>query len=154
VLNNMSIRSLISPAFTLIELLLVVAILGIIIAFGAPFFGGAFSRTNIDNANLLTAQSLRRAMLKAQSNEMDSDWGVKLSSGQILIFKGSSYAARDAGFDIITELEDNVVFSGDTEIVFPKHSGELSSNKSVTIGLANTSESKTITINTKGALSY
>jgi len=139
---------------TIIELLLSVAILTILFVVSIPFFFSMINKNNLDSTRLQAAQGIRRAMLKAQSADQNSNWGIYFTTDKIVIFKGSSYAGRDAGYDIITSVDHSLVFSGDTEIVFTKLTGELSSTKTVTIRSSSSGESKSVTVNTKGAITY
>ena len=84
--------------FTLLEILLCVAMIGIIGGITAPLYNGLLIKNDLDIAVTTTAHSFRRAQILSQGMNGDSNWGVKVVSGNIIIFKGTSYAARDTQF--------------------------------------------------------
>lgn len=138
--------------FTLLEILLCVAMIGIIAGVTAPMYNGMLTKNDLDIATTTVVQSMRRAQLLSQGMEGDSNWGVKVQSGSIVIFKGTSYAARDTTLDEVTPMPTLIAVSGTTEYVFNKMSGTPQTVGSVT--LTSNSSSKTITINAKGTTDF
>ena len=67
--------------FTIIEVLLSVALLGILVGVSIPIYQTYFLSSTIDIAHQTLAQSLRRAQLKAIMGEGDRAWGVRPRSG-------------------------------------------------------------------------
>lgn len=141
-----------NKGFTLLEVLLSVAIIAMIGTFSAPLYVNLLVRNDLDIATTTTAQSMRRAQELARASDGDSRWGLRLQSGQIVIFKGTSYAARAATFDEIYSVSPSIGFSGLTEIVFDKVTGYPLTNG--TVNLSNQSNNRTVTINSKGMVTY
>jgi prepilin-type N-terminal cleavage/methylation domain-containing protein len=134
--------------FTLVELLIVIALLAIIAGVTFPFYSNILFRNSVDISNQAVSQSLRRAQLLSQSGESDSSWGIYLTSSTLTVFSGDTYATRTTSLDENHGLSDGLTITGDTEIVFEKFTGDLPTAKSITLELD--TEQKTISLNTKG----
>jgi len=142
-----------SPGFTLIELMLVVAIFAILSSGSIIFYQKFYSKNNINVAANTIVQTIRRAQVLSRAMSGNENWGVYAGSGQVLLFRGNSSTTRNSSFDEEFELPGNILTDGNVEIIFNKFSGEP--NVSGTINLtSNTDESITITINSKGMVGY
>jgi prepilin-type N-terminal cleavage/methylation domain-containing protein len=142
----------INQGFTLLEILLCVAMIGIIAGVTAPLYNGMLTKNDLDIATTTVVQSVRRAQILSQGMERDSSWGVKVQSGSIVIFKGTSYATRDTTLDETTPMPTIIGVSGTTEYVFNELTGTPQTTGSLT--LTSNSSSKTITINAKGTTDF
>lgn len=139
-------------AFTLIEMLLSMAVIAILAAIMTPVFLSFQTRNDVDIAAMSLVRSIRRAEQLSRNGEGDSAWGVNLSSGAVTVFKGSTYASRDAGFDEIFSIPNNITFTGTSSIVFSKLYGLPAASSTIVLTSVN-NESRTITINARGAVS-
>ena len=149
----MKMRRSSADGFTLIEVLLSVALLSLIIGIGAPVYQALQVRNDLDIATNTVTQLLRRAQVLSQAAEGDISWGVSIQSGAITLFRGTSFAARDASFDETFDLPGSIVPSGLGEVVFAKFLGVPQTTGTVTL-TASINEVRTITINEKGAIIY
>lgn len=141
-----------SAGFSLIEVLLSVALISIIMAFALPVHQTFQSRVDRNVAATIAAQSVRQAQANARGIMHDDNWGVAFTAGDIVVFKGASYAARDSAFDESYTLPSTVSVSGTTEYVFDKATGSPQSTGATSFsGNAGTS---TITVNTLGMIEY
>ncbi len=147
-------RSYKPSGVTLLEIMLSMAILAVIAVSSLPFFVTLISKSKLDSARLLTAQALRRASVKAQSGEANTDWGVMMRPDKIVVFSGSSYEHRNGQYDNIAPLDGGVGFAGDTEIVFGKLTSTLAMDKTVILTLLASGEIKTVTVSAEGAVNY
>jgi prepilin-type N-terminal cleavage/methylation domain-containing protein len=147
-------------AFTLIELLLVIAIVAIIFAFSAPYTLRFYNTQLINEtqSNILSVLSQARHNALLQKN--DSDWGVKFDSenNQYILFQGSSYAENVDLYDEVYPLLNNIELTGDwtDEIVFSKYTGVPTVNGETTFGtttLAYESMTRQIFIDEDGLIS-
>ena len=138
--------------FTLIEIMLVVALIVAIGGISAPVYQSFQVKKNLDVATNGIAQTLRRAQALSQSGVGDASWGVNISSGVVTLFKGVSYASRDTAFDETVEISSSIVLSGVSEIVFSKLLGEPQTTGNII--LSDNNDTQTITINSKGAIEY
>lgn len=135
--------------FTLVEMLLSVGIIAILTGLSVPVYATFAARNDLDLNHQSTAQALRRAQTYARAVEGDSQWGVSIQSNQTVLFKGASYATRDAGFDETTSFGPGVT-STTGEIVFAKLSGAPSTTGGVTLTQTSTNDTRTVNLNAKG----
>jgi prepilin-type N-terminal cleavage/methylation domain-containing protein len=142
-----------NAGFTLLETLLSIAIIGLIAGMGVPVYQSLQVRNDLDIGVTTIAQIARRAQLLAEASDGDSNWGVYISSGVIVLFKGINYVARDATYDEIFSLPTSITSSGTSEFVYEKFTGLPQITGSVIL-TSNTNETRTITINEKGTVSF
>jgi prepilin-type N-terminal cleavage/methylation domain-containing protein len=138
-----------SSGFTLLEVLLSVAIIGIISGIGIPVFQSFQVSNDMGVTTSTVIQTLRRAQLLAQANDRDSQWGIKAQSGSITLFKGDSYIARDTSADEVYTTPASLQYSGLTEVVYSKLFGIPTPTGTLTITSAN-NETSQIVVNAKG----
>jgi len=140
--------------FTLIEIVLVIAVVTVLAGIAAPIYQSFQVKDSLAVATNILAQNLRRAQVLSQASDGDTTWGVKIQSGSITLFKGATYAGRDAGLDEVFTIETSVSqASGPDEIIFAKFTGDPQTAGNIVL-TTNTNETKTITLNQKGAILY
>lgn len=139
--------------FALIELILVIALIAALAGLSIPVYQSFQVKNDIDIAANTLTQELKRAQILSQASDGDTSWGVKSQSGSIVLFKGASYSGRDAAYDETFSLPSTITPSGATEIVYAKFTGLPQATGTITL-TASTNETRTITINSKGAVSY
>lgn len=142
-----------TKGFTLPEILLSIALIGLLSAMSIPVYQSFQVRNDLDIATESVVHAFRRAQLLSQAVDGDISWGVSVQTGSIVIFKGVSYASRDASFDEIFTLPTNISFSGVSEVVYAKSTG-LPGTTGICTLTSNVNETRTITINTKGMVGY
>lgn len=138
--------------FTLIELILVVAIM-LTISVMAPVF---YSRFLLQNAVANTVDQLtgsfRKAQIYSMMGKQGSAWSVNYSLNTITLYKGTTFASRDSSFDETFSVNSNVSVAGLTDVSFARFSGlPTPSTSSITVSSGN--NSKNITINSQGVVS-
>ena len=141
-----------SHGFTLIEILVVIAIVGVLLSIGASVFRTLQTQNELAAAIQTIRLASNRAQILAQGSANDSGWGIKMSEGEIVVFQGSVFASRDQSFDQDYNVASNVRFSGLTEIAFNKQSGHINSPGTLTI--TSPSGVKNLSVNSKGILTY
>lgn len=139
--------------FTILEILLSFALIAVIFGIAMPVYQGFQIRNDLDIAANEFVQSLRRAQVLSQAVEGDSSWGAKIQSGNIVLFKGSSYAGRDQNFDEVIEIPSNIAISGNQEIIFNKLTGFPQTIGTTALTSIN-NETKNIIINEKGTITF
>lgn len=142
-----------SKGFTLLEILLSIALIALLAGIAAPIYQSFQVRNDLDIAANTVAQTLRRAELLSQAVDGDVSWGVSIQSGSITLFQGVSYAGRNSDFDEIFDMPTSITPSGLQEIVFSRFSGEPQTTGTCTL-TSSINEIRTITINEKGTIEY
>jgi len=142
-----------NSGFTFIELILLVFFIGFLAAWVAPSYGRFQNFNNLELASMELSQALRRAQILAQASSYDSNWGVYVNTGQIILFQGSNYLSRNVAFDESYSIAETITISGLQEIVFNKFSGQPQSVGAVNLTI-NDNINKTVTINSKGMLNH
>jgi len=142
-----------SPAFTLIEIVLVIALLVLILAFAAPIGWSFVAQNDLDVSVSVAAQNLRRAQALTAAGYGGSGWGVELQSGQVILFQGSSFAGRNPDFDEVYNFPESLNVGGAGEVDFQPLTGLPALPALLTFS---NSESQTanITVNDIGMVSY
>lgn len=139
--------------FTLMEVLLSLAIIALITGILIPAYHTFQMRNDLEVAVNVTAQTLRRAQILSQAVNGGSDWGVYVQEKSITLFQGSSYDSRDSGFDEIFSISSALTLFGTQEFVYTSFSGLPQSTGTLTLSL-NSDENRNITVNTKGTVDY
>ncbi len=111
-------------AFTIIELLIVTALMVLLVAFTAPFELGFYSRQILEEETSMLANNLKTAQSRAQTGKNDNPWGIRFFEDHYVLFAGESYNERDQDFDKRFNLNRRIETEGIVEIVFEKYSGE------------------------------
>lgn len=143
----------ICTGFTLIEVLLSIAMMAIIAGISIPIYQSVQVRNDLDIAATTLAQSIRRSQVLSQGMDGDTNWGVKVQIGSIIIFRGVSYAARDVSFDEVFSVPTSIVPSGLSEIISEKLTGMPQSMGTITF-TSSLNETRTLTLNAKGNINY
>ncbi len=138
--------------FTIVEMLLVMAIIASIGALSFPFIVAFSNRNNLDIAVNTLVQAERRAQTMSTVVESDSQWGVNIASGRITLYKGTTYAGRDTGFDENHEISSSISVTGLTDISYSKVFGTPTATGTTT--LTNENDTRMVTVNAKGTISY
>lgn len=150
-----SYKNLNSPSshgFTLLEVLLSVATIAILAGLSVPVWRTVQTKNDLDVATVTLAQTLRRAQVLSEAVDGDTSWGVKVQSGSITLFKGTSFAGRDTNFDEASDISTALSIAGVTEVVYAKFSGLPQTTGSTTLATAN--DARSVTLNEKGMVSY
>lgn len=142
-----------NSGFTLVELLLVIALIIIVATMSLPVARSLQTTNDVDVATITLAQSLRQAQLLALSGSQDDNWGVQINAGTITIYRGSSFSSRVSGFDQVADMAGSIAPSGLSEVNYAKITGIPSATGSFLLtGLYG--KVNTLSINAKGMVSY
>lgn len=147
-MTNKSIAS----GFTMVELLVVIALMGILVGLSIPFYQSFQVSSQLDNTSFEIIQTLRLAQANAISGENEETFGIHFEQQRYTLFQGDIYNSNDSSNeinDIPGTLNISTTFGQD--IIFSRIKGEASVAGTVTIS-SNTNESKVIKINAKGSI--
>lgn len=139
--------------FTILEILLVVAVVAIVAGIGIPFYYSFVTRNNLDLAHEHVYEAYTRAQVKAQVGDRDTSWGLYVTDGAATVFSGNSFATRNSAYDEQFSFSENIVVSGLSEVVFSKLEGEPD-GVGQTILTDSSGNVRTININAKGTISF
>jgi Tfp pilus assembly major pilin PilA len=129
--------------FALIELLLVIGIIGAVTGMAVPIYRDYEIKNDLNLATEQVQQGLARARLLSQSGQNDSSWGFFIPSGTL--YKGETYAARDASFDEIYSMPSTITTTGLSEVAYSKIGGMPDSTGAIVLTALN-KEQRTIEI--------
>lgn len=138
--------------FTIIELILVIAIISTVALLSSPFYSRFLLQNAVDNTVDQLSGSLRKAQVYSMMGKQSSAWSVNFSSNTITLYKGASFVARNPAFDEKFSVNPNVTISGMTDISYAKVTG-LPTPTTATITISSGANSKTVTINSQGVVS-
>ena len=112
-----------SQGFTLVELLIVIALMGIVLTLFLGASGGLFQKHQqaIDTSNALSA--LRRAQWRTVHGFQDVAWSVRFDESEMTLFLGTDFMQRDTRYDEVTEYSGGVSFEGVEEVTFHRRTG-------------------------------
>lgn len=138
--------------FTLIEVLLVASIMAVASLIVAPVSIDYQQRNDLDTSQITFVQGVRRAQQLSMSGEGDSAWGVNAVSGEIVIFKGNTYATRDTAYDENYDISSAITFAGQLEYDFAKITGLPAQTGTATF--TDNNYQKQVVVNAKGIVNY
>lgn len=137
--------------FSLIEVLITIGI-GLVIFTGAVGVTVGFVRNRqLDETVEVAVSYLRSAAVRSIQGEGNSSHGVSIAGGYVVLFRGASYAGREAAYDVVWNRPDYVVASGLGEVVFSKQAGLPSASGNIVF--SNGARTITITVHPTGAIS-
>ena len=143
---------MVSRGFTVIELLLVMAIFFIIAGFAPTFYGRFLSQDAVSETADRVAGALRNAQGYSLAGKGSLPWGVTLSGGALVLFQGSSFATRNAALDRRVAVPSSVSVSGLNETVFARVSGMPTAPLAISL-TTSSGASRTVTMNALGVVS-
>ncbi|HSX07130.1 MAG TPA: prepilin-type N-terminal cleavage/methylation domain-containing protein [Candidatus Saccharimonadia bacterium] len=142
-----------SAGFTLVEVLLSVAIITMLTGLSLPLYESFVRRNDLDLTTQSIATMIRRAETYSRGTKSDSTWGVEFQSTNAILFRGSMFASRDTSYDEMVTIPVSITPSGLSELTFTKLTGAPNTTGSLTLA-STTNTTKTITINAKGTVDY
>lgn len=139
--------------FTLVEMMLVVSVVAALGGISAPIYQSFQIKNDLDVVTNNVAQTLKRAQVLSQASDGDAAWGVKAQSGSLVLFKGATFAARDAAYDEIFDIPGTIAPSGVTEFNFAKMTG-LPASPGTLILTSSSGDARNVIVNAKGMVAY
>jgi prepilin-type N-terminal cleavage/methylation domain-containing protein len=139
--------------FTLVEVLLSMAIIGTLAGLSLPVYESFVRRNDLDLAAQQLAASLRRAETYARSVKQDAAWSVRIEPTSVVLYQGTNFGGRDTAFDETFTLPGSITTGGLSEIQFAKWSATPSSTGNITL-TSSVNETRTIAVNAKGMVNY
>ncbi len=107
--------------FSIIEIIVVMALISIVGSISVVTYNTMRQLGDVKHASYVLVNALKEAKNKAKMMQADTDWGVNITSTDVIVFNGSSYTNNfsEKSYDI----PNNLTIEGLTEIVFSKFTG-------------------------------
>lgn len=140
-----------NKGFSLIELLLVIAIISIIAVSSAPFISRFLTQNNLEVATDKVVSTIRKAQLYSVSSKDNTVWGFCKSGTNIRLYQGNCTSPTyKEDFDLT-----KVTISGLTDVSFSGASGKRGEPSStVTVTISNDAGTNSVSINYAGGLTF
>jgi type II secretory pathway pseudopilin PulG len=139
-------------SFTLLELLLGVAIVTTLFGLSIPFYRNFQTNSDFERASSDIRQNLYRAQNLSKSASLDSEWAIDISGNSVTIFKGSVFVTRDQTYDEITKIPSTIQVTGDSRVIFDKLYGKPDSAKLIQISSTVNNKTFTIDVSAQGTI--
>lgn len=143
--------------FSLVELIVVMAIGGLLTALSTVSFGALRNSTNLEAAADLIKTTLEKSRLSALAQEDGSGWSVKINTDNLVWFKGANYDPESTdnkpiGLPSGTEVVSVNLENSGSSVFFNTLTGTTSPG-SITVSLiSNPTRTSTVRINRSGAV--
>jgi prepilin-type N-terminal cleavage/methylation domain-containing protein len=144
--------------FTIMEVLIVIAIISITAVMSTPFLSMTLSRSELDIAAEGAVDSLEEARSSALNGRSGGQFGVHFEPDQYVLFEGAAYSVADpdnfvhtlSGFVSVSDVN---ISGGGNDIIFASVSGEP--DQTGTIEFTDSSgATKTVTVNSAGTVDF
>ena len=136
--------------FTLLEMMLVLALLGVVAGLSLPVYQKFQTRNDLDIAANTAAFALRRAQVNARGSLLDDAWSVHFQNSKISIYEGATFS-QGATLYATYSVPSTIQWSGLADVSYAKFSGYPVSTGSVNLRSI-TNEQRSVSINAKGTL--
>lgn len=139
--------------FTLLEVMLSVAILTLLTGLSLPVYETFMRRNDLDLTAQQLAASLRRAGTYSRGVNRDSAWSVEVQPTAVTLFQGINFAGRNQSYDETFAMPASITISGLSEVQFAKLSAAPNTTGTITL-TSSANATRTITVNAKGMVEY
>lgn len=143
-------RPELAKGFTLVELLLVIALMAVVAGFSTPFYARFLTQNSVSVVQDQISSHLRRAQMNTMMGKSNGPWGVTFVSPKLVLFQGSSYATRITALDESFIINPSISISGLGELIYTKTTGLPNTSASITI--SGVGSSKTLTVTSQGVV--
>ncbi len=140
--------------FTVIEVIIVIAMMGILVLIAAPFLSNSLTRSDFEIASSEAVDALREARSSAMNGKGGGRFGVHFETSQFVFFTGATYSAVDLenvvhtyGSDVT--MSNITITGGGSDVHFATHKGEPTENGAIEFTIPG-GETKTVTVNAVG----
>lgn len=132
--------------FTLIEILVVVAIMSVLAAISFPFYARFITQNSVSSTANGLVGSLQKAQMYAMSGKNNSSWGVRYADSKIILFQESSNTVFDS-YNVPGSLQ----ITGLNQVVFSRPTGLPTSFGTYVVSSNN--QTKSVLLNLEGVAS-
>lgn len=139
--------------FTLIEVLLSVAIIGLLVGMSLPVYETYARRNELDVTTQGAVSMFRRAATYARGVNENAAWSVRIETDKMTLYQGTDYANRDTATDETIVIPASITSSYTGDVQFAKLTALPSPTGSMTL-TSTTNDTRTITLNAKGMVDF
>jgi prepilin-type N-terminal cleavage/methylation domain-containing protein len=132
--------------FTIIELLLVLAITAMLLAASAPFYSRFIIQNSVSNAKDRFVATIHKAQSYAMAGKDDSTWKVSFASNTVTMTRVSDNTVFDS-----FSLDQDTQITNFSSVTFSKLLGQPDTTFTMTI--TNKGKTQNISLNNQGVLS-
>jgi prepilin-type N-terminal cleavage/methylation domain-containing protein len=143
-------------AFTLTEVLIVIAIMAIMVVAGIPVYSNLQGETQLIDNEARIVQSLRQMRVQGFVRYNNLNQGVKFLTDRYILYQGPNYASRTPLYDLEYLLDGPLSLTttlNNNEVNFSRGMGVPNNFGTVTLNHKNYG-AKTITINSLGTVNF
>ncbi|KKQ41389.1 MAG: seg [Microgenomates group bacterium GW2011_GWC1_37_8] len=142
-------RNIVKTGFTLVELILAIAIIAIIAAASAPFYVKFVAQNNLEVSTDKVISAIRKTQSYAMDGKDNATWGFCMSGNNLRLFRGTCTTPTfNEDFDLT-----GVTVSGLTETIFSGLSGKRGEpSNTLNITVTNDIGSVNVVLNSAGGL--
>lgn len=142
-----------AAGFTLLEILIAIGIMITVGTIGFVSGLGQYQSYVLKAERITVVSLLQQARSRAMNNVGEVPHGLSIQNQDFVLFEGGSYASRDQSADQLVPRSGLITFSGISEAVFSRLSGDLVTSAGNFI-LSNGATEFTITLNNEGRISW
>ncbi|MCK5015991.1 MAG: prepilin-type N-terminal cleavage/methylation domain-containing protein [Candidatus Peribacteraceae bacterium] len=110
-------------AFTLPEIIITIALFGIMASLSIPYLGDFYKSENIGSHCKNIRQTIYRASTRSIAGEQGLPWGVYAAGNEYTLFAGETYISRNTALDETFTLPGGMSFLGNKTFIFHQFSG-------------------------------
>ena len=143
-----------ASGFTIIEVIVVIAIIGFLSAIALPFLSTAIATNDLQIAGEEAVDALREAQSSSMSGRNAGRFGVHFETSQFVFFEGATYTVG-APTNVAHPLTGNVTASaitisgGGSDVHFASHKGEPAETGTIVFS-DQSGDTRTVSINAVG----
>ena len=137
--------------FSLMEVIIVIAIVAVVASFGSAFSLNSISRSNLISERDLLVSLLTQARAQALANVHESPHSVHIDTERYVLYEGTSYSFGNPTNRVVPKVSQATI-TGVATVTFAQLTADVASAGTVTI--AGGVESYDIEINSSGRINW
>jgi len=150
-------RNHLIKAFTLIEILFVISILGILLAIVLPNLNTMRANQILNSTVADVVSAINKASSQSLASLDSSSYGVHFASDSVTLFKGTVYGANDVNIEVVNITSpvtiSQINLGGPTDLYFNRLTNTPSVTGNIVVRIDGANLQKTITIDATGRVS-
>lgn len=138
------------------ELLIVIAVLGLVVAITVPSFASFRKNQSIQNTTNSMVSLLQEARTKTLASYNNTFYSVYFDTDSAILFTGGTYNSSDVGNKVVpyeapVVLQSVTVAGGGSKVSFDRLKGTTSQSGTIVVGIPS-GTTKTVTVSASGVV--